>query len=117
MRVVERGTNKTLAQFRIAVGKSKTKTPKGKFRVDHINQTPYYRTHDRTIIPHGPDNPIFPALIVLQKHGKRIPQSIHGTKAQNSIGTAASAGCIRLNRADASSLAKFVKHGMRVKIN
>lgn len=116
LRVVEKRTNKTVARFKVAVGKSSTRTPGGKFLVDHVNSNPFYRLPDKSIIPPGPNNPIYPILIVLQKHGKRINQSIHGTKSDNSIGTAASGGCIRLKREDASTLARLVKPGMRVKI-
>ncbi|MDO8634608.1 MAG: L,D-transpeptidase [archaeon] len=116
LRVVHRKTNRTVQIFKVATGTASTPTPRGTFRVDHVNHEPFFRRKDKSIIPPGPGNPLHPVLIVLQRHGKRIPQSIHGTKATASIGTAASAGCIRLNRADAGLLASLVKPNMRVKI-
>ncbi len=116
LRIVERGTNRTVADFPIAIGEAKSPTPKGNFRIDHINTNPFYRKRDGTIVPAGPDNPLFPALIVLQRHNKRISQSIHGTEALDSIGKEKSAGCVRMKRDDIAQLSRLLKPGMRIKI-
>ena len=60
----------------------------------------------------GAENPLGARAIYLGASIYRI----HGTNAPNSIGTAASSGCIRMLNADVSELYSLVKLGTRVTV-
>ena len=60
----------------------------------------------------GAENPLGARAIYLGSSIYRI----HGTNAPNSIGTAASSGCIRMLNADVSELYSLVKLGTRVTV-
>ena len=61
-------------------------------------------------IPPGPDNPVGTRWLGLGFKG----YGIHGTNQPWTIGTAASAGCIRMNNADVEALAELVGVGVPV---
>ncbi len=61
-------------------------------------------------IPPGPENPVGTRWLGLGFKG----YGIHGTNAPNSIGTAASAGCIRMNNEDVEALAQLIGVGTKV---
>ncbi|MBM7691112.1 hypothetical protein JOC77_000517 [Peribacillus deserti] len=81
--------------FRVATGRQPSYTPEGKFKiVNKIVNRPYYSGH----IPGGdPRNPLgnrWLGLNARQTWGTTY--AIHGNNNPNSIGTYASAGCIRM---------------------
>jgi lipoprotein-anchoring transpeptidase ErfK/SrfK len=97
--------------YPIAVGKSSTPSPKGKFRVvNRVSNPTYY--HTGTVIPPGPQNPLGTRWMGLSEKG----YGIHGTNAPHSIGKAASQGCIRMARADLEDLFNRVQVGDEVEI-
>lgn len=61
----------------------------------------------------GPENPLGARAMYLGSSIYRI----HGTNAPNSIGTAASSGCIRMLNADVTELYQLVKVGAEVTVN
>lgn len=65
-----------------------------------------------TPIPPGPDNPVGTRWLGLGFAG----YGIHGTNNENSIGSAASSGCIRMYNADVEELSEMVEVGTVVKI-
>lgn len=63
-------------------------------------------------IPAGPENPLGPYAIYLEKAGYLI----HGTNQPWSIGKLISAGCIRMHNADVTELFPMVAIGTKVRI-
>ncbi len=97
--------------FPVAVGKESTPSPAGSFRiVTRVTNPTYY--HEGQIVPPGPANPVGTRWMGLSEHG----YGIHGTNAPNSIGKAASHGCIRMARADLEQLFAMVQVGDAVEI-
>ena len=64
------------------------------------------------MIPAGPDNPLGTRWIGLSTKG----YGIHGTNVEDSIGKAASHGCIRMHRTDLEELFAQVEVGDEVEI-
>lgn len=62
----------------------------------------------------GPSNPLGARALYLMKDGKDTLYRLHGTPQWNSIGTAASSGCIRLINQDVIDLYKRVPQGTKV---
>jgi lipoprotein-anchoring transpeptidase ErfK/SrfK len=107
--VIEDG--KTIRTFSVAVGAENSPSPTGEFRiVARLKDPTYY--HPGVVIPPGPDNPIGPRWVGLDKKGF----GIHGTNEPRSIGKAASHGCIRLRNRDVAEFFRMVSVGDVVKI-
>src|SRR5580692_9516302 len=85
--------------YTVAVGKRSTPSPVGTFTIERRVANPTY-SHDGRVVPPGPDNPVGSRWMGLSIHG----YGIHGTNAPNSIGKAASHGCIRMAKADLEEL-------------
>jgi L,D-transpeptidase ErfK/SrfK len=107
--VIEQG--KVIRTFPVSVGASVSPTPTGQFRIVHRLANPTYY-HPGVVIPAGSDNPIGPRWIGLSKSG----YGIHGTSQPDSIGHAASHGCIRLRNRDIKQLFEMVRVGDVVEI-
>jgi lipoprotein-anchoring transpeptidase ErfK/SrfK len=100
-----------LRTFAVSVGAAVSPSPNGEFEiVNRLTEPTYY--HAGTVIPAGPDNPLGPRWVGLNKHG----YGIHGTNAPGSIGKAASHGCIRLRNHDIVQLFALVSVGDTVQI-
>ena len=97
--------------FPVAVGKESTPSPVGSFHIISRVSNPTY-FHEGKIVPPGPANPVGTRWMGLSEHG----YGIHGTNAPNSIGKAASHGCIRMARADLEQLFAMVQVGDAVEI-
>ena len=72
---------------------------------------PTYRHDGKTVLP-GPGNPVGTRWMGLSKHG----YGIHGTNEPNSIGKAASHGCIRMAKADLEEFDELVGVGDTVEL-
>lgn len=97
--------------FPVAVGDTVSPSPTGEFRiVNRLDNPTYY--HPGTVIPPGADNPIGTRWIGLNRKG----YGIHGTNVPQSIGRAASHGCIRLRNSDVEKLFALVEVGDTVEI-
>ena len=97
--------------YPVAVGKTATPSPTGKFQVVvRIGNPTYY--HPGVVIPAGPQSPIGTRWIGLNQKG----YGIHGTNEPRSIGKAASHGCIRMAKADLEELFMLVGEGDEVEI-
>ena len=107
--VIEQG--KAIHTFPVSVGASRSPSPAGEFRIVHRISNPTYY-HPGVVIPPGSDNPIGPRWIGLNKSG----YGIHGTNQPESIGHAASHGCIRLRNRDIKQLFEMVRVGDVVEI-
>ncbi len=81
--------------FKVATGRSESLTPEGTFRiVNKIKNRPYYKDK----IPGGdPRNPLGDRWLGLDARGTYgTTYAIHGNNNPKSIGTYASAGCVRM---------------------
>jgi hypothetical protein len=97
--------------YAVAVGKPSTPSPDGEFTIARRVMNPTYH-HDGRTVPPGPHNPVGDRWMGLSKSG----YGIHGTNEPNSIGKAASHGCIRMGKADIEDLYSRVDVGDRVEI-
>jgi lipoprotein-anchoring transpeptidase ErfK/SrfK len=101
-----------LKAYRVAVGKPSTPSPKGQMRIINKVVDPTYY-HQGKVIPPGKSNPLGDRWIGLNGKG----YGIHGTNAPNSIGKAASHGCIRMGKRDVEELFDLVRVGDVVEIH
>jgi len=107
--VLEEGA--VIATFPVAVGAAASPSPTGEFQiVSRVVNPTYY--HPRTVIPSGKDNPVGTRWIGLSQKG----YGIHGTNSPQSVGHAASHGCIRLRNRDMERLFAMLRVGDRVDI-
>jgi len=107
--LVEDGQAKKV--YTVAVGKPSTPSPEGTFTIERRVVNPTYHHGDRTVAP-GPKNPVGSRWMGLSKAG----YGIHGTNEPNSIGKAASHGCIRMARTDLEEFYELVAVGDQVQI-
>lgn len=97
--------------YPVAVGKASTPSPVGTFTIVRRVKNPTYSHDGRTVLP-GPNNPVGSRWMGLSLRG----YGIHGTNVPNSIGKAASHGCIRMAKADLEELYPQVTVGDTVEI-
>ena len=97
--------------YPVAVGAHLSPSPTGSFAVETRLMKPTYY-HPGKVIPAGPGNPLGTRWIGLSTKG----YGIHGTNLENSIGKAASHGCIRMHRKDLEELFANVQVGDQVEI-
>jgi hypothetical protein len=97
--------------YSVAVGKPSTPSPAGEYTIERRVMNPTYHHDGRTVAP-GPHNPVGDRWMGLSKAG----YGIHGTNEPNSIGKAASHGCIRMGKADIEDLYSRVEVGDQVEI-
>jgi len=108
--VIENGA--VLRIFPVAVGSDVSPSPTGSFEiVTRLTEPTYY--HSGTVIPPGENNPLGPRWVGFNKKG----YGIHGTNAPNSIGKAASHGCIRMRNRDIVQFFALVNVGDLVEIH
>src|ERR1700716_1751603 len=83
-------------QWPVSTGLPSYETPNGSFRTFRMEQDHYSREFDDAPMPHS----IF---------FTKIGHAIHGTDSESRLGTPASHGCVRLSRANASTLYELVQ--------
>ncbi len=116
--------DKLIATYPVTIGSAQTASPIGEWKVHGITKLPTFRydkemlRHGRRsgnfcLLPPGPRNPVGIMWIALNKKGI----AIHGTNTPDSIGRAASHGCIRLANWDVVRLATKIKSGDSVSIH
>jgi len=97
--------------YRVAVGKASTPSPTGTFKVvNRVTNPTYY--HKGQVVAAGKGNPVGTRWMGLSAKG----YGIHGTNQPNSIGKAASTGCIRMGKRDLEELFELVTVGDPVEI-
>jgi lipoprotein-anchoring transpeptidase ErfK/SrfK len=102
---------KVVRIYRVAVGKTSTPSPVGEFKiVSRVSNPVYY--HKGQVIAAGKGNPVGTRWMGLSAKG----YGIHGTNQPNSIGKAASTGCIRMGKKDVEELFAIVDAGDTVQI-
>ena len=97
--------------YTVAVGKPSTPSPVGTFTIECRVVNPTYHHNGKTVLP-GLGNPVGTRWMGLSKHG----YGIHGTNEPNSIGKAASHGCIRMAKADLEEFYELVAAGDTVEL-
>jgi len=116
--------DKIIAAYPVTVGSKQTATPIGEWKVRGVAKLPTFRYDERMLkrgersknfhmLPPGPNSPVGVVWIALNKRGI----GIHGTDDPNTIGQAASHGCIRLANWDIVRLAGKVKAGVPVSVH
>ena len=115
---------KLIAAYPVTIGSAQTASPIGEWKLRRIAKMPTFR-YDKEMLQHGkrsgnfhllppgPRNPVGVMWIALNKKGI----GIHGTNEPDSIGRAASHGCIRLANWDVVRLATKIKPGDNVSIH
>ena len=115
--------DKIVAAYPVTVGSGQIPTPIGEWKVRGVVKFPTFRYDERMlkrgergknfhILKPGPNNPVGVIWIALNKRGI----GIHGTDEPDTIGKAASHGCIRLANWDIVRLAGRVKAGVPVEV-
>jgi L,D-transpeptidase catalytic domain len=97
--------------YKVGVGKPSTPSPMGTFTIERRVANPVYQHDGKTVQP-GPGNPVGTRWMGLNIRG----YGIHGTNAPESIGKAASHGCIRMAKADLEELYELVAVGDTVEL-
>ncbi len=112
-----------LAAVPITPGGGRLQTPAGTWKILGIATSPTFRwdkgvleygkrTDTAYLLPPGPNNPVGVLWIGLNKPGI----GIHGTNSPQTIGRAASHGCMRVANWDVVRLSKMITKGMTVVI-
>lgn len=113
-----------IAAFPITPGSKRLPAPAGKWNVVGIATLPWFRWDEAMLnrgvrsenfhnLPSGPNNPVG----VLWAGLNKIGIGLHGTNTPETIGRAASHGCIRLANWDAMRLANLITKGTPVQID
>jgi lipoprotein-anchoring transpeptidase ErfK/SrfK len=116
--------DKLIAAYPVTIGSAKNASPIGEWKVSRITKMPTFRWDKEMLqhgqrsgnfhlLPPGPNNPVGVMWIALNKKGI----GIHGTNDPDSIGRAASHGCVRLANWDVVRLATKIKSGDAVSIH
>lgn len=102
--------------FRIAVGRAGWETPTGRYEVISMVEHPTWQ-HPFTgeIVPPGNGNPLGVRWIGFWTDGKNTI-GFHGTPNEETIGRAASHGCIRMYNDDVIALFEMVQVGTPVHV-
>ncbi len=98
--------------FDVAVGKESTPSPVGSFQIASRVKNPTWYGPKGVVVPPGKSNPLGTRWMGLGYKG----YGIHGTNAPNSIGKAASHGCIRMKTKEAEELFALVENGDTVEL-
>lgn len=115
MLYVQKGDS-TLKTFQVAVGTDRYPTPRGTFRIKKMIWNPSWRPPPesdwargkKATEPGDPKNP----MKVVKIFFKEPDYYIHGTGEVESLGSAASHGCIRMDPYEIAELAKLImEHG------
>ena len=97
--------------YTVAIGKPSTPSPVGTFTIQRRVKNPVYQHDGKTVQP-GPGNPVGTRWMGLSVKG----YGIHGTNQPNSIGKAASHGCIRMAMSDLEEMYEMVSVGDQVEL-
>ncbi len=109
--LVVRVNGQDVKQYDVAVGTKKHPTPMGRFGVRHIVWNPAWvppkakwSKDKQPAAPSDPNNPMKVVKLFFQEPDYYI----HGTDQEDTLGAAASHGCIRMAQQDVYDLARFI---------
>jgi len=103
---------RVLKIYSVAVGATVTPSPSGSMKIVNKVMNPTWYYHGKVVAP-GKSNPLGDRWMGLSENG----YGIHGTNVPNSIGKAASHGCIRMGKRDVEELFSLVQVGDAVEIH
>jgi lipoprotein-anchoring transpeptidase ErfK/SrfK len=103
--------DRVLKVYDVAVGKPSTPSPAGEFTVETRLANPTWYGPKKVVGP-GKTNPLGTRWLGLNAKG----YGIHGTNVPQSIGKAASHGCIRMRNGDVEELFELVRTGITVQL-
>ncbi|MBW4456920.1 MAG: L,D-transpeptidase [Nostoc indistinguendum CM1-VF10] len=106
------------ASYPVAVGKLKWETPTGKFKVINMVENPAWENPfvaNRQVVPPGLENPLGERWIGFWTDGKN-QIGFHGTYKRDSVGKAASHGCVRMYNEDVRKLYEIVQIGTPITV-
>ncbi len=102
--------NNVIKTYKIATGKEDSVTPEGQFKiVTKLPNPTWYRT-GAIVAPDSPENILGTRWMGFDIEG----YGIHGTTKPETIGQAASAGCIRMHNEDVEELYSIIPRGTMV---
>ena len=102
--------------YPVAVGRAGWETPTGEFEVFHQLENPGWTNPITSeVMPPGPNNPLGDRWIAFWTDGNNSI-GFHGTPNRESVGTAASHGCIRMYNEDVRELYDIVSVGTIVAV-
>lgn len=102
--------------FPVAVGKPGWETPTGSFEVSHMLENPgWTNPFTNEVVSPGPDNPLGERWIAFWTDGE-YQIGFHGTPNRDSVGQAASHGCVRLYNEHVRELYDLVDPGTLVTV-
>jgi lipoprotein-anchoring transpeptidase ErfK/SrfK len=108
--------DKVIAKYPVAIGKKGWETPTGEWQVMEKIRNPGWTSFKTgEVLPPGGENPLGTRWIGFWTDGQDVI-GFHGTPNVNSIGTAASHGCVRMLNRDVKALFRLVKVGTTVKV-
>jgi hypothetical protein len=103
-RVTAYKNEEILVSYPVAVGKKGWETPKGSFKVIQMIKNPTWQNPwNGKVMPAGPNTALGERWIGFWTNGKDTI-GFHGTPTVNSIGKAASHGCVRMYNKDVKEL-------------
>lgn len=104
------------ATFPVAIGKTGWETPTGTFEISYMLENPgWTNPFTGSLVPPGPENPLGERWIAFWTDG-RNEIGFHGTPNRESIGQAASHGCVRLYNEHIRELYEMVTPGTLVTV-
>jgi L,D-transpeptidase ErfK/SrfK len=104
------------ASYPVAVGKSGWETPTGDFEVLGMLQNPgWTNPFTGEVVAPGPQNPLGERWIAFWTDGRNFV-GFHGTPNRESVGRAASHGCVRMYNEDIRELFELVQVGTSVTV-
>lgn len=99
----------TLRSYTVAVGSRRFRTPVGRYQLSSVELNPWWHppdsewARDEKVTPPGPGNPMGRAKLNFHQL-----YFLHGTPLEETLGSAASHGCVRMASRDALELARLV---------
>jgi lipoprotein-anchoring transpeptidase ErfK/SrfK len=110
--LVVRAYGRDVKKYDVAVGTKGHPTPMGTFSISHIVWNPAWHPPDAkwakgkpAAKPGDPNNPMKVVKLFFQEPDYYI----HGTDQEDTLGAAASHGCIRMSQSDVYDLARYVQ--------
>lgn len=101
------------AAYEVAIGRPDHETTPGRYEVDKLEEKPMWFPEGREPVPFGdPRNPLGTRWIGWNPiEGGKAGLGFHGTNEPDTVGSAASDGCVRMHNADVEVLYKLVPRG------
>lgn len=111
-----------IREWQVAVGQPSSPTPTGVFTVGQKRYEPTWTNPDPDgwgsdmpdVIGPGPDNPLGVRALNWNQNGRDTLIRFHGSNQPDSIGRAASQGCVRLTNEDVTELYDLVPSGTTI---